>query len=293
MNWFLIATVSALFSAAAAVAQKKVLFRLDAFEFSFFVSAAILTISLPAVFIADVSALSPDSIMILTVKSILGGFAFLLVMISLQKNQISSALPLLGTTPAITALLAVPLIGDSIAGVEWIGIGLMTFGTYLLEKRGKRNIPGSMAEFFRSKNHYYIFGAVALFAVSSIADKILLSVRNVDPFVVLFYQHIIYCLMFGAFVAVRTRKITEVRKIGKKYLALIIIIALLTVAYRFTQLMAVRLAPVALVLAVKRTSILYASFFGGKLFSEERLAHKIAGAVLIVAAGFIILRNVG
>lgn len=74
---------------------------------------------------------------------------------------------------------------------------------------------------------------------------------------------------------------------------LIITVAVLTLAYRFTQLEATKLAPVALVLAVKRTSILYASLFGGKLFSEERLTIKLIGALLIVSAGFIILRNVG
>ena len=42
----------------------------------------------------------------------------------------------------------------------------------------------------------------------------------------------------------------------------VVTVALLTVAYRFTQLQATKLAPVALVLAVKRTSILYATFFG-------------------------------
>jgi hypothetical protein len=45
-------------------------------------------------------------------------------------------------------------------------------------------------------------------------------------------------------------------------------------------------------LAVKRTSILYASFFGGKLFSDDRLPQKLIGGALIIASGFIILRNV-
>ncbi len=69
-------------------------------------------------------------------------------------------------------------------------------------------------------------------------------------------------------------------------------IAVLTIGYRFTQLEAVKYAPVALVLAVKRTSILYASLVGGKLFSDKHLGMRIAGALLIVASGFIILRNV-
>jgi len=51
------------------------------------------------------------------------------------------------------------------------------------------------------------------------------------------------------------------------------------------------LAPVALVLAIKRTSILFATLIGGKLFSEERYQLKLAGATLIVIGGFFIIQH--
>ena len=46
MNWIAFATISALLSAAAAVSQKRILFRLPALEFSFLVSVAILALSM-------------------------------------------------------------------------------------------------------------------------------------------------------------------------------------------------------------------------------------------------------
>jgi len=131
-----------------------------------------------------------------------------------------------------------------------------------------------------------------LFAVSSIADKLLLSGYKINPLIILFYQHLIYCLIFGSLVFIRRMSFRDLLHKGRNQFSLILLIALLTVAYRFTQLGATRLAPVALVLAVKRTSILYASFFGGKLFSDDRLPQKLIGGGLIIASGFIILRNV-
>jgi uncharacterized membrane protein len=116
---------------------------------------------------------------------------------------------------------------------------------------------------------------------------------KVDPLVVLFYQHIVYCLIFGSLLVFQNLSIQQVIQKGREQMPFIVVVALLTIAYRFTQLEATKIAPVALVLAIKRTSILYASFFGGKLFSEERLATKLLGAALIVASGFLILRNVG
>ena len=138
-----------------------------------------------------------------------------------------------------------------------------------------------------------MYGALCLFAVSSVFDKLLVSGYKTDPRIVLFYQHIVYCGMYGSLLFLRKQSFQAALQKGKSQLPFIIIAAFLTLAYRYTQLEATILAPVALVLAVKRTSILYASFFGGKIFSEERLAQKLLGGALIVGAGFIILRNVG
>jgi drug/metabolite transporter (DMT)-like permease len=293
MFWFTLASCSALLSAASAILQKKVLFRLNALEFSFLVSLVILIFSSFIPFTVDVTSLSPSLVLIIIGKSILGGAAFLLVMMSLEHNQISTALPILGMTPAVTALAALIMLGESLHSWEWLGILMMMAGTYVLEKRPAQTAFQPVKEALLSKSHYYMYGALGLFAISSVIDKLLVSGYRTNPLLVLFYQHIVYCLMFGILLFIRQQSVRAAALKGKSQLPLIMTVALLTLAYRFTQLEATKFAPVALVLAIKRTSILYASFFGGKIFSEERLAQKLIGGALIVAAGFIILRNVG
>ena len=103
MNWIALATCSALLSAGAAVAQKRTLFRMHALEFSFLVSAAVLALSLFVPFTTDVLALPARALVVLALKSLLGGVAFLLVMMALERNPISNALPLMGLTPAVTS----------------------------------------------------------------------------------------------------------------------------------------------------------------------------------------------
>jgi drug/metabolite transporter (DMT)-like permease len=293
MFWFTLATCSALLSAAAAVIQKKILFRLNALEFSFLVSVVILIFSSFIPFLMNVTSIPPSTLIIIVGKSILGGSAFLLVMMSLEHNQISTALPVLGMTPAITALAALLILGESLHSWEWLGIAMMMAGTYFLEKRPAQKIFQPFKEVLRLKNYYFMYGALGLFAVSSVFDKLLVSGYKTDPLIVLFYQHIVYCSMFGSLLFIRNQSLRAAVQKGTPQLPFIITVAFLTIAYRFTQLEATKLAPVALVLAVKRTSILYASFFGGKMFSDERLAQKLLGGALIVGAGFIILRNVG
>jgi drug/metabolite transporter (DMT)-like permease len=293
MFWFTLASCSALLSAAAAVLQKKILFRLNALEFSFLVSIVILIFSSFIPFSMDVASVTPTLLMIIVGKSILGGAAFLLVMMSLEHNQISTALPILGMTPAVTALAALLILGESLHSWEWLGIAMMMAGTYFLEKRPDQKIFQPFKEVLRSKNYYFMYGALCLFAVSSVFDKLLVSGYKTDPLIVLFYQHIVYCGMFGSLLFLRKQSFKTAVHKGRSQLPFIVTVACLTHAYRFAQLEATILAPVALVLAVKRTSILYASFFGGKIFSDERLAQKLVGGALIVGAGFIILRNVG
>jgi uncharacterized membrane protein len=293
MNWFLLASCSALLSAAAAIVQKKILFRLNALEFSFLVSLIILIFSSPVPFSIDIVSVPPSQLMIIVGKSILGGFAFLLVMMSLEHNQISTALPVLGMTPAVTALAALLILGESLQTWEWLGIGMMVAGTYFLENHPEQKVLQPFREAHFSKNHYSMYGALGLFALSSVFDKLLVSGYQTHPLVVLFYQHIVYCVIFGSLLFIRKQSFQSVVQKGAPQLLFIVAVAILTLAYRFTQLEATKYAPVALVLAVKRTSLLYASFFGGKIFSDERLAQKLIGGMLIVGAGFIILRNVG
>ena len=292
MIWFGLAFLSALLSAAAAIMQKKILFRMTALEFSFLVS--VLTVALCALIplAVDVTSVSGPTLAIMLAKSVLSAAAFLLVMMSLERNQISSALPLLGLTPAITALLSLAATGEMLRGWEWGGIALMMGGTYLEERK-----PGNLGlrpfrEVIAARSHRPIIGALLLFAVTSVVDKSLLTGYAVKPLVVLFYQQAVYCLVFGAMVWIRMAAFRGVIAKAKEQLPLILAVALLTVAYRLSQLEATRDAPVALVLAIKRTSILYATFFGGKMFSEDRLGMKLFGGALIIASGFVILRNV-
>ena len=293
MSWFLLATISALLSACAAVLQKKSLMTTGALPFAFVLSFLIMLLS--AVFLAgiDVIAVPPDVLLLLVGKSIIGGTAFLLVMMSLERGQISNVLPLLGLTPAVTALLSLVLTGEVMRGAEWLGLGLMMGGLYLLEwTPGKKaGMIGRMRAVVMERRAILL--ALLLFAVSSVADKLLVSTHRTDPRVVLVYQHVIFCLLFGVMLLVRRVPGTLVLAQARKQLPFFFLIAMLTIAYRFTQLEATKDAPVALVLAVKRTSILYASVLGGKIFLDDRLPVRLAGAALIVAAGFIILRNVG
>jgi uncharacterized membrane protein len=194
----------------------------------------------------------------------------------------------MGLTPALTALLALAVLGETLKPFEWVGLALMLAGTWALELRPQGGLLQPFKEAF-SGRHRFMLAALALFAISSVADKALVGGMKVPPNVVLFHQHVVYCLVFGVLLLARRVPAGALLRQGREQWALILAIAVLTLGYRFFQLQATKAGPVALVLAVKRTSIVYASFFGGRMFAEERVAQRVLGAALIVAAGFLFL----
>ena len=212
-------------------------------------------------------------------------------MTALERDSISEALPLLGITPAATAVLAWLLLGEALGRAEWIGLALGLAGVWVLEARAGGGALQPLRAAFLGGRHRAILGAVALFAISSVADKRLVGNMQVPPAVVLFHQHVVYAMVFALLLLARKAPWRALGPQLRAHGGMLLVIAALTVAYRYFQLEGTRTGPVALVLAVKRTSILYATFFGGRLFAEERLATRLAGAALIVAAGFLLLGN--
>lgn len=285
MNWLALAFISALLSAAAAVTQKRILFKIDALTFSFLLSVVIMIVSFGAFFVVDVTAVSGTMLLILVIKGIINAFAFVLVMMMLERADISGTLPLLALTPGVTAILAFVVIGETIPPIEVFGLTLTIGGVLLLERK-----PTGLGSL---KAQWYIWTALLLFAISAVMDKILVSGYKTSPIVVLFYQHVVFLFVYA--IMFYWKKHSVRRILAKEYVPALLLIgavAVFTLGYRFTQLEAVKTGNVAMVLAVKRTSVFYASLVGGKMFREKHLAIRLAGAAIIIAAGFIILRNV-
>ncbi len=192
--WLLLASASAFFSAAAAVAQKKILFRIDAVAFSFMLSIVLMGFSIGTMSFTDVLHLSSITLIIIIVKSIINAAAFLFVMMALQRGGISSTLPLLALTPGVTALLAYGALGEKISGYEILGLLFMIAGVFLLERN---EFAASNDKQWFDSSRWYIGSALLLFAISSVFDKYLVSGIKTPPLVVLFYQHAVFLLLYG------------------------------------------------------------------------------------------------
>lgn len=290
MEWFGLALISAIFSAIAAVSEKKTLNFLEPLDFSFKVSFITLLFTIPFFFGIDFNKITSLNLTVLFFKTMLSAGAFYCVMISMKNLEISKALPLLALSPGIVGFFGTLLIGDHLHYIQWAGIILMITGTYVLEiTKDTENFMQPLKALFSMQKYRFVFLALALFTVSSLLDRLLLNQFKMPPYTFMAFQQVFYVIFFTGLVLLKKKNIRELSlKTNKQIITLIILISIFTVIYRYTQAEAVKLAPVAIVLSVKRLSVLMAIIIGGKLFKEDNLIKRII-ATLIILTGTTIL----
>ncbi|MCB9260261.1 MAG: DMT family transporter [Ignavibacteriales bacterium] len=289
MDWYLLAFISAILSALAAVLQKKILFNFDALEFSFVLSifnAVLVLAFLPQI---DFITLNLVGLIILFGKTILGALAFWYLMLAIKNMEISGALPLMVLTPGFVAIASFIFLGETLYYIEIVGIVLLMIGTYILEVKKGDKLTSPLKVFLYSKYHKYIIWALIFLTLTSVVDKLIIRQFILKPITFVFFQQWFLVINFTIILLIKRKSITAaIKLVNKSSLVWILIISVATIGYRYTQIEAVKIAPVALVLAVKRTSVFFASLIGGKLFAESNLIRK-GIAILILLFGAYLL----
>lgn len=289
--WQLLALTSAVFSALAAVLEKKVLIKSDPLWFSFILSVCTFVVCSPLLFFVPMASISADALLVLYLKSVLGAIAFLMVMYGIKHNEISNSLPLLVLTPGVVAVAAFFLLGEDI-GIKGVGgMVLLLTGTYFLQLEKGAHWLSPMRFMQRNRAQYYILIAIVLFSVTSILDKTILKSYKLPPEAFLPIQQLFFTLNFLLIGLFRKEKKPTIllRQLTKNWM-LILILAFTAVIYRYSHILAIKGGSVALVLSIKRTSVFFAAAIGGRYFREQHLMRRsVAIVVMIVGAVIIIL----
>ncbi|HMS63889.1 MAG TPA: EamA family transporter [Ignavibacteria bacterium] len=294
MDWYILALFSALLSAVAAILQKKVLFNISALRFSLIVSGFIAILSTFLINFSSFNSLNLLSFSILLFKSIINAAAFLCIMTALKNLEISRTLPVLAASPMLIALLAFIFMGESLKPVEVFGMFFIVAGTFILELNVNENIFYPLKTFVKSKYHRIVLLALLLISISSVLDKLLLTNFKLPPLTFLVIQNFFFLLTFTIFWMInRSKPGNEMLFSGIKFssLILIFIIAVFTIGYRWLQFESVKIAPVGLVISIKRLSVLFAVVLGAKIFKEANYFRKVIAATLIVTGALMIYED--
>jgi drug/metabolite transporter (DMT)-like permease len=289
IEWYILALISAFFSAAAAIFEKKALFKERAVTFSTLFALFNLLLAIPFFFFINYSLLTTSGLVVVFVKSILESLAFLCVMIGLKNLEISKALPLLVLTPGLIAIFAFLILGEALTSIEIIGLILLLVGTYILQLKSRQGFFDPWKSFLKSKGYYYIIASLVLFTTTSILDKAVLKNFKVPLNAFMGFQHLFLGIIFLIYLLISTNP-QEFKLTFKRSWKIIFAISIFTIIYRYSQYSAVKVAPVALVIAIKRISVFFAIVIGGRLFKDHNLLQRtIATAIMTLGAILIIV----
>lgn len=288
LDWSVLALISAVFSALAALGEKKALFRENVVVFCATVSALGLVFCLPFAGYAELWRFSAAGLATLLAKTIINGAAFYCVMSCLQRLELSRALPLLVLTPGLVAIAAFVLLGESLQTRQIAGLVLLTGGSLLLEARRGERLATLAQQVIRSPGHRYALAALLLFTASSLLDKVIVARLAMSPVAFVGFSQAFNTALFGAAFLLAGKSAADLRACAGRSGLVIAFVALCTVVYRLAQIEALTVAPVALVLAIKRLSVLFAVIAGGRLFQEHSLVQRTAATVLMLSGAALI-----
>lgn len=288
MDWFLLALCSAVFSAFASVFEKKSLFTLTAIEFSFFISVFVFIFSIPFLFTIDYAAINPNHIAILFLKTALASASFFFVMNGIKHMELSGSLPLMVLTPGLVALSAFFILGESLSFTQIAGMIVLLGGTVFLQWSVTSVNQLNIWSFLKIAGNRYMLAALLIYTATALLDKALLSTYKVPMDQFMGIQHFFQLVIFASFYFGLKKSESWKPKLKQVWIFLVLI-AIFTIVYRYTQFLAMKEGPVALVLTIKRVSVFFAILMAGKMFHEHKLWHRSLATIVMLLGAFLII----
>ena len=213
--------------------------------------------------------------------------ALVLYIRAIQASPLSMTLPLLAVTPALLLVIPAALLGErlSVAGVA--GVLLISLGCYALNiGEARRGFLEPLRALARERGARLMLAVAVIYSLTSTLGKI--GVTAASP------------LLFGAaYFTAMCALVTPFALAGRSRSALAairrelgpgraLLPGLVYGAMIVFHMLALSLAPVAYMIAVKRLSLLIGVLYGRFLFGEGRFRERLAGAVLMLAGVLLI-----
>ncbi|MFZ5391286.1 MAG: EamA family transporter [Patescibacteria group bacterium] len=253
MPWYFFALAAALLGGLATVTQKKVLQKEHAMSYAATLALVNLLLCLPLLWFIDWAGIEPRIIYYLWLISFIAAIAFLLVAKGVRHMELSSSSPLFIMGPAITALLAYVVLGEALNRWQTLGLGFLMVGIYVLESRSSAGWLEPFKIIKSNKYIHYILGALVLYGLTGIVDRVVLGHYGFDTVAYIFLIHFFLAVNLLAMLFIWHDGLADLKDGFREVGWWILLLSVLTVGYRWFQAEAVSLAYVGLVIAIKRT----------------------------------------
>ncbi|MFZ3020160.1 MAG: DMT family transporter [Minisyncoccia bacterium] len=282
MPWYFYAFLTAITISLVSIIEKKVLIKVHSTSFSATLAVLNFVFSLPFIFIIDFSKINKFSLAIILLSAFFASLTFLFIAKAMRKMEISTISPILALNPGVSALAALVFLGERLSLKDTFGIVLMIIGSYVLMLAANHGFKHHIKAFFRNKETVLVLLTLVFYAAGSVIDRFLVAGIKMDPLAYLFFVHMFIAVIFVFEASQWGKGIKGMNEALHIAGAEITVASLLTVAYRYFELVAFQSAFIGLVSSIKRSSSFFTTIIGGEMFHEDKLVMKSIASVLII-----------
>lgn len=206
---------------------------------------------------------------------------------ALRDAPMSLSLPYLAFTPVFTTLFAWGLLGERVSRAGLAGIALVVGGTFLLHAGAGGGsgsaLSGPLRAFRREAGVRLMLGVALIYSVTTVTSKAAMQYMPSESF------GAFYFVMLGLFtllvmLGARPRSLRILARRPGVHVLIGFWFAVMIVAH----FLAIDRVQAAYMIAVKRSSILFAVLYGALMFGErERGRRLVAAATMLAGMGLI------
>ena len=213
----------------------------------------------------------------------MNAFANVFFMRSVQLSPLSRTVPFLSLTPVISAVAAIPLLGEVPGSMHWAGISLVVLGALILNSDLSDSWWKSISH---EKGAPYMIAVAVLWALSTALDKRALGHASPASHAFLLSAGSATILLSWLLSRGKQGELREVVLAPKALLAGLIGFAVAALAL---QMVALQWLWVAVVETLKRAFGVFGSVVFGRLFFEEPITSRKVAAVVLMVGGTTLL----
>jgi drug/metabolite transporter (DMT)-like permease len=180
-----------------------------------------------------------------------------------------------GSAPLMTALVSTTVIGEHLSLVGWAGIMALVSGVFLLSARGGRDL----AKIDRRAVGFALFTALTICGYSLVDGVGARISRNPSAYAAWLFVCDGSCMAVFAL----ARRGTSILRDTRSYWKLGLLGGALSVTSYWIAIWAMTVAPIAIVAALRETSVLFGALIAVVILKEHLRPARIIAALMIVA----------
>ncbi|MBF4693467.1 DMT family transporter [Fusibacter ferrireducens] len=176
-----------------------------------------------------------------------------------------------GVSPVFTVLFAIFFLGESLQGIQFIGIAMILMGTMTLSGLQIKNLKRSPI----SIGFALLCGLMV--TIYTLSDKYTMSVLLISPLILDFLNNLGRTVILTPLVIKSPHK---AKHLFQNHFKEALIIAVLSPLTYVLVLFAMKTLPVSIIAPIRQLSIIFSSILGINLLSESKDYAKIGGVLL-------------